>query len=90
MYHWYDEIGSDLEVEGVDPGRIFEFHEPLSPELRSGGVVVTQDSLTPGQCPKTPFDIKEVIVKHRRDGRIQRQGRGWPLFVVQFNKLRFI
>ena len=77
---WFDEIGDRWESEGTDPGRIFEFYRRLSDDLHPGGMLETVESLPQGFPPKSPTDIKRIVVRHTDP--LQGEIEVGPLFPI--------
>jgi len=83
---WYDEVGDRWESEGTDPGRIFEFHQDLAPDLQAGRMVETTTEVIPGNLPETPLAIKRVLVRHQGGEEIEMPGN-WVLVVTRGHRL---
>lgn len=83
---WLDEAGDRWEAEGVDPGRIYEFHFRLSPDLMSGGLVESAESCDPGKQPTTYLEIKRVLVRHL-NGKETEMSATRPLVLSRVHRI---
>lgn len=62
---WLDDAGDILETQGVNPGRIFEFHEQIGEVgvWSPGGVVETIPTRKEALPPRAQKHIRHVILR---------------------------
>lgn len=80
---WFDEVGDRWESVGTLPGRIFEFHICIGPDLQPGGMVETTDDCAEGAKPTKITQIKRVLVRHLSGEEIEMP-HNRPIVVARF------
>lgn len=90
---WADEVGTQWERDGADPGRIFESNLTL-PGALPGVMVLTKNKCKPGRPPKEPDDVQEMIVQVRdsfgrvRDEKVVNNGKWRPIALGNWQKIQ--
>ncbi len=83
---WFDQVGSQWEKEGTDPGNIWESHLQLSPCYKKGIMIRTKNR--PGRLPTSLRQIDCILVRSVSDNKVKTLRYNDPLIVA--NALRLV